>query len=219
MLEKLGVGRVTAIDFGTPRLLCVASEFPRQDKIAPENSNRRYGDAYVAAEWMCGGERIDSAPEPAGPPRRTTGGERASVAPRLPRSSAPGAGKGPDYSVCPDWVKASEKSRTLFRKLKTLVDQLGEVRTDPVATGVSFKCMALAGNRIQVIARVYLRARSRLRVFIHEDLVRNMPLADGFTPPWAGGPYREIVIRDREQIRRAEPLLHAVYDSLSRFAS
>ena len=225
--EKLDVGRVTAIDFGTPRLLCVAGEFPRQDRIAAENSHRRvellryrrYGDAYVAVESVYGGERIGPEAELAGPPRRTTGGERASVAPRLTRSSAPGAGEDPDYSVCPDWVKASEETRTLFRKLKTLVDQLGEVRTDPVTTGVSFKCMAAAGNRMQVIAHVYLRVRSGLRVLIHEDLVREMPLEDGFIRPWAGGPYREIVIRDREQIRRAEPLLQAAYDRLSRFAS
>ena len=224
--EKLGVGRVTGIDFRTPRLLCVAGEFPRQDRIAAENSRRRvellryrrYGDAHVAVEWVYGGELIDSASNQAAPLRRTTGEERASVAPRLPRSPAPGTGEDPDYSVCPDWVKASEETRTLFRELKTLVDQLGEVRTDPVATGVSFKCMAAAGNRMHVIAHVYLRVRSGLRVLIHEDLVRDIPLEDGFTRPSTGGPYREIVIRDREQIRMAEPLLHAAYDSLSRSA-
>ena len=160
-----------------------------------------------------------SAPEPAGPPRRTTSKERASVAPHLSRSSAPGTGEDPDYSVYPGWAKASEESRTLFRELKTLVDQLGEVRTDPVATGVSFKCMAAAGHRKQVIAHVYLRVRSGLRVLIHEDLVRGMPLEDGLTRHWAGGPYREIDIRDREQIPRAEPLFHAAYDSLSRSTS
>ena len=225
--EKLGVGRVSGIDFGTPRLLCVASEFPGQDLIAAENSRRhvellrcrRYADAYVAVEWVYASEMIDPALEPAGPPRRNTGEERDLDAPRLPRPSAPRAGEDPDYSVCPDWGKASEETRTLFRELKTLVDQLGEVRTDAVATGVSFKCIAAAGNRMQVIAHVYLRVRSGLRVLIHEDLVRDMPLEDGFNHPWTGGPYREIVIRDREQIRKAEPLLHAAYCSLNRSAS
>ena len=225
--EKLGVGRSEGIDFGTPRLLCVAGEFPRQDRIAAENSRRRvellryrrYGDAHVAVEWVHGCKTIDPAPEPGGPPRRTTGEERAAVAPRLPGSLALGAGEDPDYSVCPDWVKASEETRTLFRKLKKLVDQLGEVRTDPVTTGVSFKCMAAVGNRMKVIAHVYLRVRSGLRVLIHEKLMRDMPLEDGFTRPWTGGPYREIDIRDGEHIRRAEPLLHAAYDRLSRSAS
>ncbi len=160
-----------------------------------------------------------SAPEPAGPPRRTTGKERASVAPRLSRSSAPGAGEDPDYSVYPGWVKASEESRTLFRELKTLVDQLGRVRTDAATTVISFKCMAAAGRRAPVFAYVYLRVRSGLRVLIHEKHVRDIPLEDGFTRPNDGGQYREIVIRDREQIRRAEPLLHAAYASLSKSTS
>lgn len=225
--EELGVGRVTDIDFGTPRLLCVAGEFPRQDQIAAENSRRRvellryrrYGDAYVAVEWVYGGEMIDPAPKPVGPPRRSNSEGRVSVAPHLSKSSAPCTGEDPDYSACPDWVNASEETRTLFHELKALVDQLGEVRTDPVKTGVSFKCMAAAGSRMRVIAHVYLRVRSGLRVLIHEDLVCNLPLEDGLNRSWAGGPYREIVIRDREQIRKAEPLLRAAYESLSRSAS
>ena len=160
-----------------------------------------------------------SAPEPAGPPRRTTSEERASVAPRRSRSSAPGAGEDPDYSVYPGWGKASEESRTLFRELKTFVDQLGRVRTDAATTVISFKCMAAAGHRAPVFAYVYLRVRSGLRVLIHEKHVRDIPLEDGFTRPNDGGQYREIVIRDREQIRRAEPLLRAAYDSLSRSTS
>ncbi len=60
---------------------------------------RRYGDAYVAVEWVYGGETIDPAPEPAGPPRGTVSEERGSVAPHRSRSSAPGAGEDPDYSA------------------------------------------------------------------------------------------------------------------------
>ena len=71
--EKLGDGRVRDIDFGTPRLLCVAGEFLRQDQIAAQNSRRRiellryrrYGDAYVALEWVYGGEAVAPAPQPA----------------------------------------------------------------------------------------------------------------------------------------------------------
>ena len=66
--RRLGDGRVTDIDFGASRLLCIAEEFLRQDQIAAENSRRpiellryrRYGDAYVALEWVYG-----DAPKPA----------------------------------------------------------------------------------------------------------------------------------------------------------
>lgn len=159
------------------------------------------------------------APEPAGPPRRTASEQRASVAPRLSKSSAPGAGEDPDYSVYPGWVKASEESRALFRELKTMADQLGRVRTDVATTVISFKCMAAGVHRAPVFAYVYLRVWSGLRVLIHEKHVRDIPLEDGFTRPNDGGQYREIVIRDWEQIRRAEPLLRAAYDRLSRSTS
>ena len=222
--QERGAGRVTPIDFGAPRLACVAGEFPRQDRSAAENSHRRvellryrrFADTYSAEEWMHGGETIDPAPEPGGPPRRAAGEERASVAPHRPGPIAPGAGEDPDYSVGPESVKASEETWILLRALKTLAEQLGWVRTDPVKTGISFQCMAAAGNRIQVIAHVHLRVRSGLRAVIHERLVRDVPLEDGFTRPSFGGLYREIDIRDTEQVRRAEPLLRAAYDRLSR---
>ena len=153
--------------------------------------------------------------KPAGPPRRTTSEERASTASRPSRSSAPGTGADPDYSVYNTWDKASEKSRTLYRELKTLVEQLGSVRTDVAKTVISFKCTAAPGQRAPVLAYVYLTVKSGLRVLVHEKHVRHISLEDGFTRPNDGGKYRQIVIRDREHIRRAEPLLHAAYNILS----
>ena len=221
--EKLGVGRSMGIDFGTPRLLCVADEFSHLDRVTAESSRRRvellryrrYSDAYVAVECVHGGEAIDPPPEPVGPPPRITREKRTSIAPRLSRSSAPGAGEDPDYTVYETWVKASEESRTLFWDLKTLVDQLGSVRTDAAKTVISLKCMAAPGHRPPVLAYVYLTVRTGLRVLVHEKHVCHIPFEDGFTRPNDGGKYRQIVIRDRNQIRKAEPLLHAAYDSLS----
>lgn len=158
--KKLGEGRSTSVDFRTPRLLCVAGEFPRQDRIAAENSRRRvellryrrYGDAFVALEWVYGGEAIDPEPKLAGPPRHAISEEPATAAPKSPSSSAPGAGGDPDYSVCQGWLKASEESQTLFRELKTSVDQLGRVRTKVFKTLISFHPMDAAGNHGTVIA-------------------------------------------------------------------
>ncbi len=220
---KLGDGRVTDIDFRTPRLLCIAGEFLRQDQIAAESSRRRiellryrrYGDAYVALEWVYGGEAVEPAPRPAVPPRRTAGIEQASVAPLLAGSSARDVGEDPDYSIYEPWDKTSEETRTLFRELKTLVESLGNVRTDAFKSEMSFKCMATPGNKQPVVAYVHLRMRNGIRVNIQEKHLRDIPLEDGFTRPYDRGQYREIAIRDREHIRRAEPLLRAAYDSLS----
>ena len=202
--KKLGDGRVTDIDFGTSRLLCIAEEFLRQDRIAAESSRRpiellryrRYGDAYVALEWVCGGE----VPEPVVDPGR---------------SSKTVGDEDPGDSICEPWDKSSEETRTLFRELETLVKSLGSVRTDFKKSEISFKCTAAPGDKPPVVAYVHLRVRSGLRVHIHEKHLAAIPLEDGFTRPFHGG-YREIIVRDREHIRRAKPLLRAAYDSLSK---
>ena len=203
--KQLGDGRVTDIDFGASRLLCIAEEFLRQDQIAAENSRRpiellryrRYGDAFVALEWVYGGE----APEPVPPPDIP------------PASPEPAVGEDPDYSIHEPWGKTSEETRTLFHELEKLVKSLGSVRTDVFKSEISFKCTAAPGDKPPVVAYVHLRVRSGLRVHIHGKHLSAIPLEDGFTRPYHGG-YREIAIRDREHIRRAEPLLRAAYDDL-----
>ena len=202
--KKLGDGRVTDIDFGKSRLLCIAEEFPRQDRIAAESNRRpiellryrRYGDAYVALEWVFGGE----APEPAPPPEPPTVPPKRSV-------------DDPDYSIHEPWDKTSEETRTLFHELEKLVKSLGSVRTDVHKSEISFKCTAAPGDKPPVVAYVYVRVRSGLRVHIHGKHLSAISLEDGFTRPYSGG-YREIAIRDRKHIQRAEPLLRAAYDDL-----
>ena len=203
--DKLGDGRVKNIDFERPRLLCIAGEFLRQDQIAAENSRRRvellryrrYGDVFVALEWVFGGEAVE--PGPVTRPR--------------PEPPEPNVGTDP-YSIYEPWNKASEETRTLFRELETLVKSLGSVRTDAFKSEMSFKCIAAPGNRKPVVAYVHL-GRDGLRIFIREKHLRDIPPEDGFTRPYDRGRYREIGIRDSEHIRRAEPLLRAAYDSLS----
>ena len=90
---------------------------------------------------------------------------------------------------------------------------LGSVRTDPFKSVISFKCTAAPGDKPPVVAFVHMSVRSGLRVHIHEKHLSAIPLEDGFTRPLPDG-YREIAIRDREHVRRAEPLLRAAYDNL-----
>ena len=122
-------------------------------------------------------------------------------------------GEDPDYSIYEPWGKTSEETRTLFHELEKLVKALGSVRTDVFKSEISFKCTAVPGDKPPVVAYVHLRVRSGLRVHIHGKHLSAFPLEDGFTRPY-DHKYREIVIRDREHVRRAEPLLRAAYDDL-----
>jgi hypothetical protein len=202
--RRLGDDRVTDIDFGASRLLCIAEGFRRQDQIAAENSRRpiellryrRYGDAYVALEWVYG-----DAPKPVPPPH---------IPPALPKRAA---GADPDYSIHEPWDKTSEGTRTLFQELEKLVKSLGSVRTDVYKSVINFKRTVAPGAKPPVVAYVHVLVRGGLDVHIHGKHLSAIPLEDGFTRPIDKG-YRKIMIRDRDHIRRAEPLLRAAYDGL-----
>ena len=203
--NQLGDGRVTDINFGASRLLCIAEEFLHQDKSAAEAIRRpiellryrRYGDAYVALEWVYGGERSS---KPVAPDKTTT-----------PPEPDP-----PDYSIYEFWNKTNEGTRTLFHELEKLVESLGSVRTEAHKTTITFSCTL--GNRSRVVAYVRMRVLDGLRVRIHgEYLSAVTTLEDDFVRPVNSG-LREIAIRDREHIRRAEPPLRAAYDHLARAA-
>ena len=211
--RRLGEGRVAGIDFTAPRLLCIAARFPRQDKIAAENSRRRidllvyrrFGDAFVALEWAHGGE-------PPAPDGVLRGDSRV----RHP-STALGVAGGDDldYSRYKNWDKISEETRTLFREIEEIAKSIGPVRTDPSRNVISIKCIAAPGNKPPVIAYVHLRSRAGIRLNIHGKHLSHIPIENGFTRPIDRG-YREVTIRDREHIRKAEPLLRAAYDNLSK---
>ena len=254
----LGDGRAVSVDFRSPRLLCIAREFLRQDTAAARNSRRRiellryrrYGEIHIALEWVYGGR--DAAHEPASieTPSPVASEDRSvtqkrSGATRQYRSDpgTPAKGVGtlttdrgqpgvhaltslgdsggiPDYSIFNHWNKASEETLNLFRELETLVGSLGSVRTDTSRTLISFKCLASRDSRSSVIAYVtYLHAAPNvgIRLLIPEKLVKK-PLEDNsrrVTMGKAKTPYREITIRDDNDIGGAEPLLRTAYDSLS----
>ena len=119
------------------------------------------------------------------------------------------------------WDKISEETRTLFRELDNSVKSLGSVQTEEITTvsprhvsksEIHFKCTA-AGVTPSVVASAHLLVRGGLDLHIHEKHLSAIPLEEGFTRPYHNG-CRKIMIRDREHIRRAEPLLRAAYDDL-----
>ncbi len=224
MRKKLGDGRVADVDFTTPRLLCIAGQFMRQDEVAAQNSRRRiellryrrYGDAFMALEWVYGGEAVVPTPQPAVSPRRAAGKEQAAVAPHPEGSPDRSAGEDPDYSRYPPWNKAREETRKLFLQLETLVESFGNVRTDAFKTEISFKCLDAPGKEkvIAYVVTLFIR-EVRIRLIIAEKHLRDIPLEDGFSRPYSAKGYRELTVRDDADIRRAGPLLRAAYDSLS----
>ena len=222
---RFGDGRVAGIDFGTPRLLCIAADFLRQDQIAAQNSRRRvdllryrrYGDAYVALEWVYGAESVEPPPRPVVFPRRAAGNEQTAVAPHPVQPPARGGDEVLDFSRYPRWEKANEATRLLFRKLETLVRSLGRVQTAVSKSQISFKCLDSPGHEKVITYIIDMYSRSvGIRLIVSEKHVRDIPPDASFTRPHDNGKYREFIIRGDEDIRRAEPLVRAAYDSLAK---
>lgn len=213
--SKLGGER--RVDFTAPRLLCVAGEFPRQDEVAARDSRRRidlvryrrYGGNFVSLEWLHG-----EAPPSAAASRTAT---KPAVS-----SDPPSAVSKPGYERYEYWSKTNDDTRALFHKLEALVRSFGDdVRTDSFPSELSFKRLtspaaANAGGRWRVVAYVYLRVRTGLRLSISSSLLRGTRLDDDFARPQQNGEYREMAVHNDEDVSRAEPLLRAAYDSLGK---
>ena len=116
-----------------------------------------------------------------------------------------------DLSVYKRWDKASKETRTLFHELEKLVKSLGSIQRDVFENEINFKCTAAPGATSPVVAYVHF-VRGGVAVRIHKKHLSD--IEDDFTRLVHKGRYREIAIRDREHIRRAEPLLRAAYDDL-----
>lgn len=224
-LVRKTLGNDRDVDCGNPRLVCIASEFPSRDTVAARECKRpvdlmryrRYGEAFIALELVYGGDTGKSAPGPDVRSRRPVGKEQTAVKPLKVKPGPDDDSQGPDYSIYEPWNKTSEETRTLFRKVKTLVESLGSVRTDAFKSEMSFKCLEATGHQtvIAYILNMYSR-NVGIRLGVAEKHVRHLPSeALGFTQPVHKGSYRAFTIRDDQDIRKAEPLLRAAYNSLS----
>lgn len=124
--------------------------------------------------------------------------------------------EGTSYSPYMYWDKASEETRTLFRELEEEVEPFGSVRADLLPNQISLKYMGATSRRERVVAHIQLRTKSvGLSVQVLERRISDIPLERGFTRLIDHDRYRSFTILNREHIRKARPLLHTAYHSIS----
>lgn len=204
--STLGRERAQGMDFGQARLLCIAADFPRQDVVAARDSRRRiellryrrYGEDYLALEWVHGGEEARAAPV-----RQRDD--------RAPAASGSAAGQATDFPVNEGWQRAGAEIRALFRALQVFLESLGDdVYLDMSRTMYSFK--RRKGN-----------SKRRGTAFAHGGIGRqfvdvrvpewtqSVPPEEGFARLIHGGKTRRFNVRDRADLERAKPLLRDAY--------
>jgi len=200
--STLGRERAQGMDFGQARLLCIAADFPRQDVVAARDSRRRiellryrrYGEDYLALEWVYGGEEARAAPV-------------RNRADRAPAASTATAGQAMDFTVNEGWQRAGEEVRALFRELQAFVESLREdVYPEAAWWGIVFRPQKGNGKKSRSVLVEARIGKRFITVYVLEK-TQSAPLEKDFTTAVKGGRMRKMRIHDRADLERAKPLL------------
>lgn len=204
VLDQLGVEHANIIDWGRPRLLCIASDFTKFDAHAVAQINRsieliryrRYGDDLLLLELVNAPiEQVaeDDARAPAGPPSK-------------------GSNKGETIykSVTESFNQATVAQRDRFEALKAFLLALGD--------DVQMKTLKLyiAFRRIKNFACVEVRTQTENLVVYVKVNPTSIALEPGFTRDVRtighfGTGELEITIKNDADLERAKPLLLTSY--------
>ncbi|MBN2447289.1 MAG: DUF91 domain-containing protein [Phycisphaerae bacterium] len=202
VLKKLGQEHADAIEWPTPRLLCIAGDFTKYDEhaVAQINRNieliryRRYGDELMLFE-LVNAVTADSDLNEVGEPKPYN------------KNSKPVKYKGVQEYL----ADADESLTDTYELLKAFCLSLGDdVQLKTLKFYVAFK-------RIKNFACVEVHAaHKRLTVFVKVD-PDTVALVDGFTRDVRGiGHYGtgdlEITIRSPEDLERAKELIVRSYE-------
>lgn len=194
VFEKLGKEVADSIDHSSIRLICIASDFTREDlgayELMPDNIDliryRRFGDSHLLLE------RITTSDSEASAPQKETG----------PRS-------GPDRAFV-QWLEdAPSELKQVYEKLRNAILSQGEdVSEKQTKLYVAFK-------RIRNFATVTSASKTELNLYLHVD-PKQVELRDGIRDVseighWGTGDLG-VRIRTIQDVERAIPLIQRAYE-------
>ena len=196
--KQLGKGSSEQIEWGNPRLVCIAGDFTRYDEHAVQQMNRnielvryrKYGKDLLLFELV-----------------NATTAETPEVEPGKARQA-----KGTAKGVAARLAQSDAGLRDLFESLKSFLMALGD---DVQKKNLKFY---FAFKRLKNFACVEIHPQThRLVVFVKVD-PKGVSLKDGFTRDVSeighyGTGNLEITIRSMEDFERAKPLIVQSYES------
>jgi len=198
VLEQLDKKRADAIDWTSPRLICIAAGFTKHDERAVRQMNRnidliryrRFGLDMLALELLT------SASGDALPVDDT--GEKPVAAKKVG-----------DKPISQALAEMDDTIRDLLEGLRAFILALGDdIMEKPLKLYIAFR-------RIKNFCTVCVQ-KSGLVVYLKIDPA-TVQLVDGFTRDvrsighWGTGDL-EVLIRNKDDLKRAEPLLLRSYD-------
>lgn len=200
VLQKLGGKRAEAIDWSSPRLLCIAGDFTRYDKHAVQQINRnidllryqKFGSDLLALQLVHRTSNVVLSPED----------EHRGHAPRQSR-------RGTDKPVHEAIEDAEPEIKDLFAEVRTFIMALGD--------DVQEKQLKLymAYRRIKNFASVVVQKRALViylkldpeAVKLEEDFSRDVREIGH----WGTGDL-ELAVRTSADLLKAQPLISRSYE-------
>lgn len=206
VLERYGKAEAAAVDWSTPRLICIAGDFTRYDVHAVNQMDRnielvryrRFGEDLLLLELLTStSERI---PRERTPEQSVAFGEAAAPRPRA---------KGKTFT---EYLSDADTELTdLYEALKAFLTALGDdVQVKVLDNYIAFR-------RLKNFACVEIKPQIRhLKVFLKVD-PQSLTLEPGFTRDVRnighfGTGDLEVVITDLETFEKAKPLMERSYD-------
>jgi predicted transport protein len=199
VMDKLGKEQANAVEWSTPRLLCIAGDFTRYDEHAVQQINRnieliryrRYGDELLLFELV--------------------------NAPAAQAISDPGGGGGPkppsNYKTVEHYLaQTKQEQRDRYEALRAFLLALGDdVQTKTLKYYFAFR-------RIKNFACVEIHPQSQIILAYVKVNPDSVPLEKGFTRDVRkighfGTGDLEIKISSDEDLEKAKPLLLKSYEA------
>lgn len=212
VLRTLGAEAAKAIEWSSPRLLCIAGSFTKYDRHAVSQINRniellryiRFGEELPLLE-LTNAVQATSGP-PVMPPSDSEVEEAA------PTSSARTKARQKDKTVVEQLAAAGPDLLDIYEELKATCLSFGDdVQIKTLKLYIAFK-------RLKNFVTVEVRAPSNcLALYVKLDPTA-ITLEEGFTRDvtnighWGTGDL-EIMIRSQSDLEKALPLLQASYES------
>lgn len=214
VMDRIGKEQADKIEWASPRLLCIASDFTSYDEHAVKQiprsieliRYRRYGTEFLLFELVnaTGGSRIEER-------ANTTGGSRIEENPTSVHSIRPKS-KHVDKTVGEFLAESRQETRDRFEAIQSFLLALGDdVQVKTLKLYVAFK-------RIKNFACLEVQASTgTIRAFVRVD-PDTVTMEPGFTRDvrnighWGTGDL-EITIRSNEDFERAQSLLIRSYEA------
>lgn len=204
VMDRIGKTQADSIEWGSPRLLCIAGDFTNYDEYAvkqiPRNIEliryRRYGNDFLTFELV----NISTSPS------QSVNLSVAAKGKAAPQSTITDGSPSTVQNHLDELERATTEIRDLFESLKAFLLALGsDVQMRPVRQYIAFK-------RIRTFADVGIRPQAKCIAIWTGINTAQVAEQAGFLDREKNGGVR-ILLRNQDDLTRVQPVLIAAYDA------